>query len=127
MLIVNTHAALVGEAMSLHTALLSTTTFAGCRTTGGAAALLFVFIVLIALTNSVAISFFVMSVPCVVSTLALAGWFMIFALTLTGMVLLTVPFAITIALSILLKIAFLITGSSCFIIPKLLPCIEFVV
>jgi hypothetical protein len=52
---------------------------------------------------------------------------MIFAFTFTGIALLTLPLAINIALSILLRIVFLITGSSCFITLKLLPCIEFVV
>ena len=81
----------------------------------------------ITLTSSVAISLFVISIPCVVSTLPLASWFMIFAFTLTGMALLTLPFAINIALSTLLRIAFLIPGTCCFITLRLLPCIELVV
>src|SRR5215470_10148136 len=85
------------------------------------------FIAFIALVSSVAISLFVISVPCVVSILLLASWLMIFAYTFTGMALLTLPFAINIALSILLRIAFLITGSSCLIMLKLLPSIEFIV
>ena len=89
--------------------------------------MLFVVVVFIALISSVAVSLFVISIPCVVSTLLLASWFMTFAFTFTGMAVLTPPFAINIALSILLRIAFLITGSSCFITLKLLVCIEFVV
>jgi hypothetical protein len=89
--------------------------------------LLFAAVVFIALVSSVAISLFVISVPCVVSILPLASWLMIFAFTFTGIALLTLPFAINIVLSILLRIAFLITGSSCLITLKLLPCIEFVV
>jgi hypothetical protein len=60
----------------------------------------------IASVSSVAIIFFVISIPCVVSTRLLVSWFIIFAFTFTGMVLLTLPFAINIALSTLLRIAF---------------------
>src|SRR5215469_8606235 len=87
---------------------------------------LFVVIRFIAFISSVAISLFVMSIPCVVSTLPSASWFIIFAFTFTGMVLSTLPFAINIALTILLAIAFLIRGSN-FIKLELLPRIEFVV
>src|SRR5215831_11288388 len=49
---------------------------------------------------------------------------MIFALTLTGMELFTLPFAKNSALLILLRIAFFITGSSTF---KLLPLMCFLI
>src|SRR5215469_13949033 len=124
MLIIKLHAAFVGEAMPLQVASLSTTTLAGWCTKWDTE---FGVVAFIALVSSVEISFFVISTPCVVSTLSLFSWLEILAFTFTGTKLFTLPLATNIALLILVRIAFLITGSSCFIIIKLLPCIEFVV
>src|SRR5215831_18105421 len=77
MLTIKLHAALVGEAMPLQIASLSTTTLAGWCTKWDAELGVVAFI---ALVSSVAISFFVISTPCVVSTGSLFSWLEIFCI-----------------------------------------------